>query len=238
MPHAEGKEHSMPNSIRAVTLALCALAALLGINPARAEALKEGTDFRSLTPPLPTSDPGKIEVIEFFSYACPHCANFYPMVESWQAKLPKDVVFRRVPVGFQRPAWVNLQRVFYALQADGDFARLDAPLFKAIHEEQQPLFEEPRIADWIARNGGNADKFAAAYASFGVNNQTVQADKMAEDYGIDSVPSMAVDGRYVAMADPAGGELPYLNQLLATVDQLIAKARAERAAAKPAAQHK
>jgi len=227
----------MPMSIRAVSLALCALAALLGANSAPAQALQEGSDFRSLTPPLPTNDPGKIEVIEFFSYACPHCANFYPLVSSWEAKLPKDVVFRRVPVGFQRPAWVNLQRVFYALQADGDLARLDGLLFKAIHEEQQPLFEEPRIADWIAKNGGNADKFAAAYASFGVNNQTVQADQMAEDYRIDSVPSMAVDGKYVAMSDPANGEMPYLTQLLATVDKLIAKVRAEHAAAKPAAKH-
>ncbi len=227
----------MPNSLRAVTLTLCALIALLAIDPARAEALKEGTDFRALTPPLPTNDPGKIEVIEFFSYACPHCANFYPLVASWEARLPKDVVFRRVPVGFQRPAWVNLQRVFYALQADGDLARLDGLLFKAIHEEQQPLFEEPRIADWIAKSGGNADKFAAAYASFGVNNQTVQADQMAEDYRIDSVPSMAVDGKYVAMSDPANGEMPYLTQLLATVDKLIAKVRAEHAAAKPAAKH-
>jgi len=225
----------MPNSTRAVTLALAALAALVGLGTARAEGLKEGTDFRSLTPPLPTGAAGKIEVIEFFSYACPHCANFYPLVASWQAKLPKDVVFRRVPVGFQRPAWVNMQRVFYALQADGDFERLDAKLFKAIHEEQQPLFEEPRIADWIGRNGGDADKFAAAYASFGVNNQTVQADQMAEDYHIDSVPSMAVDGRYVALADPSPGEMPYLSQLLANVDKLIVRARAERAAAKAAA---
>jgi thiol:disulfide interchange protein DsbA len=225
----------MPNPIRAVTLALCALAALSGFGAARAEALKEGTDFRSLTPPLPTGAAGKIEVIEFFSYACPHCANFYPLVESWQAKLPKDVVFRRVPVGFQRPAWVNMQRVFYALQADGDFDRLDARLFKAIHEENQQLFEEPRIADWIARNGGNADKFSADYTSFGVNNQTVQADKLAEDYRIDSVPSMAVDGHYVAMADPSPGEMPYLNQLLANVDKLIVKVRTERAAGKTAA---
>jgi thiol:disulfide interchange protein DsbA len=235
---AEGKECSMPNPIRAVTVALAALAVLAGCNGVRAEPLKEGTDFRSITPPQPTGTPGKIEVLEFFSYACPHCAKFYPLVESWQAKLPKDVVFRRVPVGFQRPAWVNMQRVFYALQADGDFERLDGKLFKAIHDENQVLFEQQQIADWIAGNGGNADKFATAYTSFGVNNQTVQADKMAEDYRIDSVPSMVVDGRYVAMADPSQGEMPYLTQLLVNVDKLIARARAEHAASKPAAKAK
>jgi len=226
----------MPTSHPALTRALCALAAALLLNCAAAQAQQEGKDFRKLTPPQPTASPGKIEVIEFFSYGCPHCAHFYPLLEAWRAKLPKDVVLRRVPVGFNNSAWINLQRTYYALDSAGDLARLDGALFHAIHEQHLQLFDEESLADWVGKNGGNAGKFAKDYTDFGVNNQTVQADEMAEKFQIESVPSMAVNGEYVAMADPSPGEMPYLNGLLASTDKLIAKVRAERAAApKPVA---
>jgi protein dithiol oxidoreductase (disulfide-forming) len=194
---------------------------------------QEGTEFRTLSPPQPTESPGKIEVVEFFSYACPHCGRFNPLLNAWAARQSKDVVMRRVPVGFNREPWINLQRAYYALQASGDLAKLDGALFKAIHEDNEPLFDERHIAEWVGRHGGNAEKFAAAYASFNVNNQTVQADAMAERYGIDSVPTLAVNGEYVAMADGSLSEPQYQPQLLANTDKLIARVRAERAAAKP-----
>lgn len=226
----------MPTSHRALLRALFALAALLLFNCAFAQALEEGKAFRKVVPPQPSDTPGKIEVVEFFSWGCPHCAHFYPLLQAWLAKQPKDVAFRRVPVGFNNDAWISLQRAFYALQATGDLDRLDGPLFHAIHDEHMQLFDEESLADWVGRNGGSAEKFATNYTSFGVNNQTVQADEMAEKYQIDSVPTLAVNGQYVAMADPSPGETPYLNQLLANTDKLIAKVRAERGSAtKPVA---
>jgi len=205
--------------------------ALLLLLPACGHA-QEGTTFRTLNPPQPTDSPGKIEVIEFFSYACPHCAHFYPMLESWRAKLPKDVVLRKVPVGFNREPWTNLQRAYYALQASGDLEKLDGALFHAIHEEHLQLFDEQSLTDWVRKNGGHADKFAAAYISLGVNTQTVQADTMAERYGIEGVPSLAVNGQYVAVS-AAQVEQQSLTERLANTDQLIARVRAEQAA-KPA----
>src|SRR6202012_2632122 len=101
-------------------LAPPACAAAAGAGPAPAQ-LADG-DFRALTPPQPTSSPGKIEVIEFFSFACPHCNELYPLLTTWLAKQPKDVVLARVPVGFNRPPWINLQRAYYALQSTGDIA--------------------------------------------------------------------------------------------------------------------
>src|SRR6202048_655817 len=180
----------------------------------------EGTDSRKLDPPQPTMSPGKIEVIEFFSYMCPHCYEFHPLVSTWAAKLPKDVVFRRVPVGFNRPAWINLARAYYALQAGGDLDKLDGPLFHAIHEQHLQLYDEQSLAGWVGKNGGNADKFAAAYTSFGVNNQTVQADQMAEHYRIEAVPTMAVNGEYQAMGKN-------LAEILANTDRLIAQVHTE-----------
>jgi thiol:disulfide interchange protein DsbA len=211
------------------------LAALLGlVGTAVAAAPVEGTDYRVIQAPAPAAPAGKIEVLEFFSYACPHCAHFYPMVAEWLAHQPKDVTFSRVPVGFERPQWVNLARAYYALQVTGDFDKLDGKLFKAIHEERLPLFDQGSIADWVGKNGGDADKFALAYGSFGVNNQTVQADALQQSWAIDSVPNLVVGGKYVVMADPNLKEDQFLHELLVHADALIAMVRAERHLPAPA----
>ena len=226
-------------SIRNCTLTLLpwALAASLAVHsaPSRADPA-EGTDYRKIAAPQPTDTPGKIEVIEFFSYGCPHCNEFYPLVSAWAAKLPRDVVFKRVAVGFNRPQWVNLARAYYALQATGDLPRLDAALFHALHAEQLQLGDAASLAAWVGSHGGNAEKFSQAYSSFSVNNQTVQGDQLAERYLIDSIPSLAINGTYVALADSTHGALPYFTDLLAHTDRLIARVRSETlasAAAKP-----
>jgi thiol:disulfide interchange protein DsbA len=221
----------MSSSPRALSLilALCTLGAAAPTATAPPEAV-EGTDFRTLSPAQPTSSPGKIEVIEFFSYGCPHCNDFYPLIATWAAKLPKDVVLRRVPVSFNRPAWISLARAYYALEASGDLERLDGALFHAIHQEHQELFEEQNLADWVGRSGGNGEKFASAYVDFSVNTKTVQADQMAISFHVDAIPTLAVDGKYVAVADSSQGEQPYFHQLLANTERLIARVRAERPA--------
>jgi protein dithiol oxidoreductase (disulfide-forming) len=217
-------------SIRnALKLVVC-LAAQLAL-VASAAGQQSDAGFRKLDPPQPTSSPGKIEVIEFFSFACPHCNEFFPLLNTWLAKQPKDVVLVRVPVGFNRPAWINLQRAYYALQAAGDNGGLDAALFHAIHDERRQLYDEDSLADWAGAHGVNAEKFTTAYTSFAVNNQTVQADTMAEKYGVSGVPTMAVNGEYVA--DGAT-----FAEILDNTTKLIARVRAERASSNPSAKHK
>lgn len=229
----------MPFRTRTLVTLPWILAAALAIHsaPSRAQ-LVEGTDYRKLEAPLPTDSPGKIEVIEFFSYGCPHCNEFYPAISAWVAKLPHDVVFKRVPIGFNRPEWVGLQRAYYALQATGQLRSLDGPLFHALHEERLKLYEPDALANWVGSHGGNAGKFRQAYTSFSVNNQTAQADELQQKYGIDSIPSLAINGTYVAMADASHGGPTYFVGLLAHTDQLIARVRSENrsaSAAKPPA---
>jgi protein dithiol oxidoreductase (disulfide-forming) len=211
----------MPISKGVLAWVCAALLALSLTTPVLAQ--QEGTDYRKVSPPQPIENPGKIEVTEFFSYGCPHCNEFYPLLKAWLAQQKPDVVLRRVPVGFERPPWENLQRAFYALKASGDLEKLDSALFDAIHEKHQMLFDESSLVDWVGKNGGNATKFATAYTSFSVNNDTVQADKMAQDYGVDAVPTIAVNGEYVALGDSHA-------EILNNTSKLIAKVRAERAA--------
>jgi protein dithiol oxidoreductase (disulfide-forming) len=212
-----------------VTAALCVLTAtfLLASGPSAAQAV-EGRDYRTVNAPDPNTTPaGKIEVTEFFSYGCPHCNDFYPLVTAWLARQPKDVVFKRVPVGFGRPQWVNLARAYYALLDIGELERLDGALFHAIHEEHLELFDLESLAAWVGKHGGDADKFTNAYTSFGVNNQTAQADQMAEDFQVTGIPTLAVNGRYVVLgAQQASDEHAAFLELLTTADKVIAMARA------------
>lgn len=205
-------------SIRSALLALALVVLAL---PLRAAGLVEGTDYRTLEPPQHTEANGKIEVLEFFSYGCPHCNEFAPLVGAWAAKLPRDVVFKRVATGMGRIAWTNLAKAYYALEATGDLARLDGQIFHAIHEEHQPLFDEKSISTWVGEHGVDPKKFTTAFDSFGVNTKLMQAEQRVENYKIEGVPSLAVGGKFVVMGNS-------FEQLLANTDALIARIRAER----------
>ena len=130
-------------------------------------------------------------------------------------------------VSYGRPPWMNLSRTYYALESSGDLKKLDAAVFRAIHDDHQNLFDEQSIADWVGKQGGDAARFTNAYVSFGVNNETVQADQMAEDYGIDAIPTLAVNGRYIVISPTqAADEEQTFRELLVLTDKVIAMARA------------
>lgn len=184
-----------------------------------------GKDYTLISPVQPTEDAGKIEVIEFFSYGCPHCAEFNPLVVAWAAKLPGDVVFKKVPITFGRAAWANTSRLYYTLDITGDLARLESEVFKAIHVERVNLFDERTLNEWVAKKGVDAKKFADTFKSFGVNSKVSRADQMAQAFRIQGVPALAIDGKFMV-----GGQS--FNDQLAVADKLIVKARSEKSGKK------
>jgi thiol:disulfide interchange protein DsbA len=201
-------------------------AALLAVSSASLADVVPGKDFTTLRQPQTTEVPAnKIEVIEFVNFACPGCNALHRPIMAWKAKLPADVTFRRVPIDFRKPGWGPLARAFYALEATGDLDRVDTALFDAVHKERQPLFDEKSITAWMVKHGVDGAKFTAAYNSFGVNTRVAQNDRIIARYEIGSVPSIVVDGRYM----PAGNSY---DEMLRNAAALIAKAKAERAAAK------
>ena len=187
--------------------------------PAQAQ-LVAGRDYAVIDPVQPTDDPSKIEVVEFFSYACPHCNDLNPVIHKWAEKLPSDVVFKRVPVSFN-PFYELMAKLFYSLETTGDLARLDTPLFNAIHVKGLKLINEKSITEWVTSQGVDALKFGEAWKSFNVNSKTKRADQMARNFRIQGVPAVAVDGRYLV-----GGKS--LQDLLELTDKIIEKRRAER----------
>jgi protein dithiol oxidoreductase (disulfide-forming) len=190
-----------------------------------ADAPVDGTDYQLLLPPQPTSNPDKIVVTEFFSYQCSHCFMFYPVVTAWANKLPKDVVFERVPVSLGRASWQPISQAFYALQAMGKLEALDSPIFNAIHIQNVRLLDEASIIAFVARHGVNAVDFKATYDSFGVKSSVVRAEQLMKSYRVQGTPSLVVDGKYMVLAE---GTKNY-DEWLARADKLIGKARTDRA---------
>ena len=181
-----------------------------------------GKDFTPISPAQPTEDAAKIEVLEFFSYGCPHCADFNPLLTAWAAKQSGDVVVKKVPITFGRAAWANIAKLYYALEITGDLHRLEADVFKAIHVERVNLFEEKTLTEWVTKKGVDAKKFAETFSSFGVMSKVKRADQMAQAYKITGVPAIAIEGKYLV-----GGK--DFNETLGIADKLIAKTRSENA---------
>ena len=160
----------------------------------------QGTDYTLISPPQAQTTAGKIEVIEFFSYGCPHCFHMAPLLKQWQkSELPANAVLIRVPVAFGRREWGQLVRAYYTLEATGDLERLDDKLFAAIHEQQQQLFDLENLATWAGQNGIDANKFRATFNSPEVTAKAVRADQLSRDYKIKGVPSLTVAGKYQAL---------------------------------------
>ena len=182
-----------------------------------------GKEFKMISPAL-ASPKDKIEVVEFFSYGCNHCSDFHPIISQWAAKLPKDVSFRRIPVSFNRPEWARLSKTYYALEATGDLAKLDAAVFIAIHEQRVPFKSDEAVIAWVGSKGADAKKFGEAFSGFSMQAKAQRADQDASAARIGGVPSLAVDGRYLINNEAASS----YEDLLRITDSVVAKVRQER----------
>lgn len=206
----------------ATGLALAALSSHAEVRP--------GVDFDYLPTVMPTDSPGKIEVIEFFWYGCPHCYHLEPKVEAWAATLPKDVVFRREHVMWDgRSDMAGHAKVFVALKALGQVNALTPKVFDAIQKDGVELRDEKTLFDWVAKQGVNRAQFEAAYKSFGAQSGLNRAGQLTRDYRVDGVPSFVINGKYKTSPSKTGDEA----KMFQVIGELIAKERA--AAPKPAA---
>lgn len=163
---------------------------------AQAKAPQAGVDYlvveKSATVEAPA---GKIEVVEFFWYSCPHCNAFEPTFDAWMKRAPKDLVIRRVPVAF-RDDFVPQQRLFYALEAMGLVEQLHSKVFAAIHVEKQNLARGEQIAEWVAKQGVDKAKFLEQYNSFSVATKATRGTQLQNAYRVEGVPALGVAGRF------------------------------------------
>jgi thiol:disulfide interchange protein DsbA len=207
-------------------IAAVLLVALSGL--ALAQAPQQGKDYFELSPPQATDAPGKIEVLEFFWYGCPHCYNLEPLVEAWAKKLPDDVVFRRVPAVFNQN-WEAAARAHYTLEAMGLLDKLHKPFFDAIHKDSLRYTSQTQLEAWLTKNGVEPEKFAAAAKAFSVESKVRRAVQLTNAYKFDGVPAMTVQGRFVVGAQSTP------SRQLTNVDYFVDVVRKELAIARPAA---
>jgi protein dithiol oxidoreductase (disulfide-forming) len=184
----------------------------------------EGIDYLSLDKRVPTdSEKGRIEVVEFFWFNCPHCNAFEPRLEAWIKTLPKDVDVRRVPVRF-RDDFEPQQRMYYVLESLGLVDSMQAKVFKAIHTEHQNLQNFDNLAAWSEKNGIPRAKFTELYNSFAVVSRAKRAAQQQEAFKVQGVPALGIAGRFYTDGTLVGN----MDKALQVTEFLIAEVRKGR----------
>lgn len=221
---------------------LLCTAALLGLTGTAAFAApapaapKEGEQYQVLPQKLETPAGAQVEVIEFFSYACPHCNAFEPTLAAWVKKQGSNIVFKRVHVAAGQRA-VPQQRLFYALDALGLLGQYHEKAFAAMHQQRLRFTEDDEVIAWATQNGIDRARFADAYRSFGVTAKVRRAGAMMNEYKVDHWPLVAIDGRFITSPSMANAGHDHTHghdesgqqaAALEVMDALVAKARADR----------
>ena len=192
--------------------------------PAPAKKPVEGTDYLSLDKRVPTDvGAGKIEVIEFFWYSCPHCNSFEPQFAAWKKAAPKDVVVQRVPVRF-RDDFEAQQRAYYVFESLNMVDAMHGKLFHAIHTERQQLNNAQALAAWANKNGLPEKKFLDTFNSFGVATKARRATQLQDAFKVQGVPALGIAGRFYT----DGGLAQTMDRALQVADYLIGEVRRGR----------
>ena len=211
----------------ATAFALAVAATVFAVSAAHAQGLQEGKQYQRLAKPVPVETGKKIEVIEFFSYGCPHCSDLDPHLAAWAKTLPADVDFKRVPIDFGREQWATLAKIYYTYEAMGVEPRMTPETFAALHGSKGAavrLDQEKTFFEWAAAKGLDRKKVEETYASFGISSKANRAKQVAKAYNVQSVPMLVVDGKFVTSPDKVGSHAT----TPAALNELIAKARSER----------
>lgn len=171
------------------------------------------------------ADRTKVEVMEVFSYSCPHCFHFEPAVMKWAASRPSGVVFVRQPWSLGQPTALPRSRAVFAAEQLGVFEKFHKALFGAIHAQGKVMATESDLENlFVTSTGIDAQQYRDAYSGFATDNHVRRGENMVRDLGLNSVPTMVVDGRWFINGTTAGGN----DKVFEIVDFLVKKVKAER----------
>jgi thiol:disulfide interchange protein DsbA len=198
------------------------LLTLVGIAAFTPQALAQSPLFATLSPAQPTEGSGKVEVTEFFWYGCPHCYALEPYINTWLKTKPQDVVFKRVPT--YNDSWAPMVTLYYTLEAMGIVDQYHSKVFDAIHKDHVNLNNKNKRDEWLKANGIDPAKYAEVEKSFTVVTKVNRAKQLAQNYKVDGVPRIFVNGKFFTSPEQAGGS----DRTFLVVDQLIATARKEK----------
>ena len=202
---------------------LFAMAPAFAADPAAAPAAsaakwEEGKSYFLVDPPQQTATGDKVEVLEVFSYACPHCAHFQPFADQLKASLPAGAVFTYMPAVFNA-TWEPYARAYYTAESLGVVADTHQALFDALHRDHIPMRTIDDLSAFYAQHGVDKAKFIAASNSFEVESKLQRSSQLVKAYNVDGTPSIIVNGKYRVTGASAGG----YPQLIELVDWLVQK---------------
>jgi len=180
--------------------------------------------YNVISPAQPTQTGDKIEVLEIFWYACPHCYDFEPYVNEWLENVPEDVTFRRMP-GIFRKSWIPHAKAFYTAEKMGILDKIHTPLFHAIHRDKKKLFDDKSIKKFFLKQGVDKAEFTKVYESDEIDTKAKQAYVMGSRYKVTGVPAVIVNGKYMVSGSTAGS----FENVLKVIDSLVDKERASTA---------
>ncbi len=180
-----------------------------------------GDGYTIISPAQPTQTGDKIEVLEIFWYACPHCYDFEPYIHEWLNNKPEDVTFRRMP-GVFRKSWIPHAKAFFTAEKLGILDDIHTPLFKAIHREKKKIHDDASIKKFFLKRGVDKGEFKKIYHSEEIDTKVKQAFVMGQRYKVTGVPAIIVNGKYMVSGSTAGS----LENVLKVIDSLVDKERA------------
>ncbi len=214
---------SLSRRLLLIASAMTAAAPLLVYGQAAPRVPQDTKDYVTLKTAVPVESSGKIEVLEFFQYTCPHCMSYDPYVTSWRKKLPSDVEYKRIPIAWDNSTMPHV-RIYYTLEALGKLDEMHQKVFTAIQKNRQPLINPDQIADFMAANGIDRKQWIDTYNSFSVAARANRAGQIWRAYKIDGTPAMAVDGKFTTAPSMVGSR----EGSLIVLDYLVQRARTER----------
>jgi thiol:disulfide interchange protein DsbA len=207
---------------------------LSGVAVASPDNPQPGKEYISIGNPQPAvAQPNKVELIEFFMYHCPACNAFEPSLNSWLKGRDATVSFRRVhiPHAAVNDPEAHLFLTLEAMQLEG---AMHEKVMHTWHVERHRLASDADNTDWAANNGIDRQKFRGVYDSFSVNAKLRNLSRYVGNYGVDSTPTLVIDGRYltnpamVAAANPGLRDQDVGAATLKVIDVLIAQARQQK----------
>ncbi len=180
--------------------------------------LMEGVEYKRI-PQIQSIAPHKKKVVEIFGYTCPHCYHLEPSLHKWLETKPEDVHFERMPVVFNHPNWIFMARVFYTAQELGVLEKSHTPFFDALHRDKKELFTPEAIGEFFTRFGVSKEDFVNTFKGFKVDQHVRKAAKITQEYGVEGVPSIVVNGKYLTDVPMAGSR----DRMWAVVNSLTLK---------------
>jgi thiol:disulfide interchange protein DsbA len=172
----------------------------------------EGINYQKLPKPV-SIEPYKKKVVEVFFYGCPHCYHLEPSLNQWLKTKPKDVHFERMPAVLDNPNWVFMARVFYTAKALGILDKFHEAYFDAIQRDGKRIFDIETLANYCEQFGVKHNDYVQMFKSFKVDQMVQKARILTNEYGVDGVPAVIVNGKYRTDVPMAEGK-PQLWQLV------------------------